>query len=129
MCVIIDRHQKEEKVMPKVGMRIFKTFIAVYLCFLIYLLRGEQGSLFGDCGDFMHAALCFNSFKVAMNRTLGTFIGGAMGLGLLIFERSFIPVDMPMLQYLVVSCALSRSFILQSPSKNQRHLILPVWFF
>ncbi|KAF5082660.1 HAD hydrolase family protein [Acetobacterium wieringae] len=91
--------------MPKVGMRIFKTFIAVYLCFLIYLLRGEQGSPFYSA---IAAILCMqpyvsNSFKVAMNRTLGTFIGGAMGLGLLIFERSFIPVDMPMLQYLVVS--------------------------
>lgn len=91
--------------MPKVGMRIFKTFIAVYLCFLIYLLRGEQGSPFYSA---IAAILCMqpyvsNSFKVAMNRTLGTFIGGAMGLVLLIFERSFIPVDMPALQYFVVS--------------------------
>nr|WP_320024405.1 HAD hydrolase family protein [uncultured Acetobacterium sp.] len=94
--------------MPKIGMRIFKTFIAVYLCFLIYLLRGEQGSPFYST---IAAILCMqpyvsNSFKVAMNRTLGTFIGGAMGLVLLIFERQFIPVDMPALQYFIVSLCI-----------------------
>ncbi|PKM75412.1 MAG: hydrolase, partial [Firmicutes bacterium HGW-Firmicutes-17] len=89
-------------------MRILKTFIAVYLCFLIYLLRGEQGSPFYSA---IAAILCMqpyvsNSFKVAMNRTLGTFIGGAMGLVLLIFERQFIPVNMPALQYLIVSLSV-----------------------
>lgn len=94
--------------MPKIGMRILKTFIAVYLCFLIYLLRGEQGSPFYST---IAAILCMqpyvsNSFKVAMNRTLGTFIGGAMGLILLIFERQFIPVEMPALQYFIVSLCI-----------------------
>lgn len=93
---------------PKIGMRIFKTFIAVYLCFLIYLLRGEQGSPFYST---IAAILCMqpyvaNSFKVAMNRTVGTFIGGLMGLALLIFERNFIPVGMPALQYFVVSLCI-----------------------
>lgn len=94
--------------MPRIGMRIFKTFIAVYICFLIYLLRGEQGSPFYSA---IAAILCMqpyvsNSFKIALNRTVGTFIGGIMGMIVLIFERSFVPVDMPVLQYFIVSLAI-----------------------
>lgn len=94
--------------MPKIGMRIIKTCIAVYICFLIYLLRGEQGAPFYSA---IAAILCMqpyvsNSLKVALNRTIGTFIGGAMGMIVLLFERSFMPTDIPALQYLLVSLAI-----------------------
>lgn len=117
--------------MPKIGMRILKTFIAVYLCFLIYLLRGEQGSPFYSA---IAAILCMqpyvsNSFKVAMNRTLGTFIGGAMGLVLLIFERQFIPVTMPALQYLIVSlCVIPLIYFTVSIKKPTASYITCVVF-
>ncbi|WKY48915.1 HAD hydrolase family protein [Eubacteriaceae bacterium ES3] len=91
--------------MPKIGMRIFKTFVAVYLCFIIYLLRGEQGSPFYSS---IAAILCMqpyvqNSLNVALNRTIGTFMGGAMGLLFLLLERSLIPDNMLALQYLILS--------------------------
>jgi len=94
--------------MPKIGMRIIKTCIAVYICFLIYMLRGEQGAPFYSA---IAAILCMqpyvsNSLKVALNRTLGTFIGGAMGMFILLVEQSFVPTDMPALQYLIVSLAI-----------------------
>src|SRR5665647_2456384 len=94
--------------MPKIGMRIIKTCIAVYICFLIYLLRGEQGAPFYSA---IAAILCMqpyvsNSLKVALNRTLGTFIGGAMGMFIFLVEQSFVPTDMPALQYLIVSLAI-----------------------
>src|SRR5665647_1767963 len=94
--------------MPKIGMRIIKTCIAVYICFLIYMLRGEQGAPFYSA---IAAILCMqpyvsNSLKVALNRTVGTFVGGAMGMIVLLFERSFMPTDMLALQYLLVSLAI-----------------------
>ncbi|KNZ42619.1 HAD-IIB family hydrolase [Acetobacterium bakii] len=94
--------------MPKIGMRIIKTCIAVYICFLIYLLRGEQGAPFYSA---IAAILCMqpyvsNSFKIALNRTVGTFIGGAMGLVFLIVERSLALTSIPALQYLMVSLAI-----------------------
>ncbi|WP_243135776.1 HAD hydrolase family protein [Acetobacterium tundrae] len=94
--------------MPKIGMRIFKTFIAVYVCFLIYLLLGKQGDPFYSA---IAAILCMqnyvsNSFKVAANRTVGTFIGGIMGMCLLILEKSFLPTDLPVLQYFIVSLCI-----------------------
>ncbi|MGD9475244.1 MAG: aromatic acid exporter family protein, partial [Eubacteriaceae bacterium] len=68
--------------MPKIGMRTFKTFVAVYLCFLIYILRGQEGSPFYSS---IAAILCMqpyvqNSLNVALNRTIGTLMGGTMGL-------------------------------------------------
>jgi len=94
--------------MPKIGMRIIKTCIAVYICFLIYMLRGEQGAPFYSA---IAAILCMqpyvsNSLKVALNRTVGTFIGGAMGMFVLLFERSFVPTGIPAVQYLIVSLAI-----------------------
>ncbi|MDK2961593.1 MAG: hypothetical protein PWP20_719 [Eubacteriaceae bacterium] len=91
--------------MPKIGMRTFKTFVAVYLCFLIYILRGQEGSPFYSS---IAAILCMqpyvqNSLNVALNRTIGTLMGGTMGLMFLLFERSFIPQNMLYLQYLLLS--------------------------
>ncbi|WKY46208.1 FUSC family protein [Eubacteriaceae bacterium ES2] len=62
-------------------MRTFKTFIAVYLCFLIYIVRGGQGSPFYSS---IAAILCMqpyvqNSMNVALNRTIGTLMGGQWG--------------------------------------------------
>ncbi|MGV8905428.1 MAG: HAD-IIB family hydrolase [Acetobacterium sp.] len=94
--------------MPKIGMRIIKTCIAVYICFLIYMLRGEQGAPFYSA---IAAILCMqpyvsNSLKVALNRTIGTFIGGAMGMFVLFIEQSFVLINIPGLQYLLVSLAI-----------------------
>ena len=41
--------------MPKIGLRMIKTSIAVFLCFLIYVLRNEQGIVFYSC---IAAVLC-----------------------------------------------------------------------
>ena len=38
---------KKSKVkFPPIGLRLVKTAIAVFICFLIHLIRGEQGLLF-----------------------------------------------------------------------------------
>lgn len=91
--------------MPKIGKRIMKSSLAVFLCFVIYVLRGEEGIVFYSC---IAAVLCVqqsakNTIRVARNRVEGTLIGGFIGLLLLLFERSFIPSDMAIVQYLLIS--------------------------
>ena len=90
---------------PKIGLRIVKSAAATFICFVIYLLRGQQGVPFYSA---IAAILCMqpyvsNSVKTALNRTIGTLIGGFCGMLVLLFERSFIPHDWPLLQYLLVS--------------------------
>lgn len=91
--------------MPKIGMRMIKTAVAVFLCFLIDLLRNHQGVPFYSA---IAAILCMqpfvsNSVKVALNRGVGTLIGGLAGMLLLLAERAWLPKGMPVLQYFIVS--------------------------
>ena len=91
--------------MPHIGMRIIKSAAAVFLCFMIDLLRGGAGVPFYSA---IAAVLCMqpyvsNSIKVALNRVVGTLTGGCAGMALLLFERAFLPRDWPVVQYLLVS--------------------------
>lgn len=98
--------------MPKVGMRNLKSAIAVFICFLIDYFRVYY--FHGDGMPFysaIAAILCMqpyvsNSVKVARNRTVGTFIGGFLGLIALLIERQFIPKNMPLLQYILISASI-----------------------
>lgn len=74
-----------------VGMRTIKTVIAVVLCFIIYELRGRQGIPFYSA---LSAIWCIrpdirNSKHMAMQRIIGTMIGAAFGLLVLLFEGSY----------------------------------------
>ena len=60
--------------MPRIVKRILKSSLAVFLCFLIYLLRNEEGIVFYSC---IAAVLCMqqdtsNTQRVAANRVVGT---------------------------------------------------------
>lgn len=93
--------------MPKIGMRIIKSAIAVFICFLISMIRG-QGIVFYSA---IAAILCMqpyvsNSLKVAKNRIVGTLIGGIFGMIVLIVQRAFIPTNMMVLNYLFISIAI-----------------------
>lgn len=94
--------------MPKIGKRILKSSLAVFLCFMVYLLRGEQGIVFYSC---IAAVLCVqqstsNTIKVAKNRVEGTLIGGFAGMLVLLFEKSFIPHDLIIIQYILISAMI-----------------------
>ena len=74
--------------MPKVGLRILKSALAVFLCFVVYLVR-QDGMPFYSA---IAAVLCMqpyvrHSFTAALNRTVGTLIGGAYGLLILLLLR------------------------------------------
>ena len=68
--------------LPHIGMRIIKSAIAVFLCFVVYFIRGKQGIVFYSC---LSVLWCIQSdmgstFKKALQRTIGTVIGGIYGL-------------------------------------------------
>jgi len=93
--------------MPKIGMRIIKSSVAVLLCFVIFLIRGDGIPFYSAIA----AVLCMqpyvsNSRKVAFNRTVGTFIGGIFGMVVMMIENRFIPPEIPILKYLLISAVI-----------------------
>ena len=75
---------------PPVGMRIIKTAIAVFLCLMIYILRGYQGLVVHSA---IAAIICMQPYakdskESGINRILGTLIGAFWGLCYLFFFRS-----------------------------------------
>lgn len=93
--------------MPRIGMRIIKSAVAVFICFLIYLVRGKGMPFYSAIA----AILCIqqgieSTKKVGLNRTIGTLIGGAFGVIVLLLERRFIPEAMPELRYLLTSVTI-----------------------
>ena len=63
--------------LPRIGMRIFKTMVAVLICLGLSLFRGEHSIPFYSA---IATILCMqpyvgNSVKVALNRVVGTMIG------------------------------------------------------
>lgn len=70
---------------PKIGLRMQKTGLAVFLCLLLF-----PSEPFFAC---MTAVFCVqdtsnNSFKMAFIRGFGTLLGGSLGLGFLFICRS-----------------------------------------
>lgn len=65
---------------PRVGMRMVKTALAVAICFFLYVLRGEEGvPIFSTIA----AIICMqpyaeNSIQVSINRIIGTLLGGSL---------------------------------------------------
>ena len=92
--------------LPKVGMRMVKTVIAAFLSALIGFLR-DQPPFY----SMIAAILCMQQdraqgVKVALNRTIGTLIGGAFGLGMLLVEQNTPLKALTPLYYLVISICI-----------------------
>lgn len=97
---------KENKKTKFIGMRVIKTVVAVYICFLISFLR--KGIPFYSA---IAAILCMqsdyiNSIKMGKSRIIGTFIGGIYGL-LEILLIQYINIDLfGYIHYLILSLFL-----------------------
>ena len=92
--------------LPKIGMRIVKSAVAVFLCFLIDRLRG--GVPFYSA---IAAILCMQpdvtgSLKVGLNRVVGTLIGGVCGMLTLSLFVRFLPDPDSLLRYAVLSLSI-----------------------
>lgn len=76
---------KEGKI-PKIGARIIKSAVAIFLCYIIDYIRGENGIIFYIQ---LSALWCIQSYisttkKNAIQRTIGTCIGATFGLLILL---------------------------------------------
>ena len=88
-------------------MRIIKTVIAVFLCFVIDLLLGYQAPFY----SVIAAILCMqqdarNSLAVALERTIGTLIGGVWGLLILLLMQLLSVSWQSIVQYAIISLFL-----------------------
>lgn len=77
--------------MPKIGLRIWKSALAVFFCFLINDLR-RDGIVFYS---IIAAILCMqpsldNSFETAKQRMIGTLLGGLSGMVYLSLQNAFL---------------------------------------
>lgn len=75
--------------MPGIGMRIIKSAIGVFLCFLIDMLRGNEGIVFYSQ---LAVLWCMRDYvsetrKFAWQRAIGTVIGALYGLVLLLLRN------------------------------------------
>lgn len=92
---------------PLPGQRIFRSLIAILLCFVVYSLRGRQGMPFYSA---IAALQCIQQYtrsmkSVARRRVIGTFMGAAWGLLTLLIALRIRENTIPdeMLHYAVVS--------------------------
>lgn len=93
--------------MPKIGARMMKTAIAVFLCFVITLLRGSGIPFYSAIA----AVLCTqpeldDSKAKGKSRIIATFIGGFAGMILLFFLRHYVGNDQELLRYAIISLML-----------------------
>ena len=90
--------------LPRVGMRMIKTALAVAICFIIYFLRGEEGvPIFSTIA----AIICMqpqveNSRQAAFNRVVGTFVGAVFAI-IIIYVIREIPWHYRFFRYMVIS--------------------------
>lgn len=78
---------------PHVGQRIIKTTLAVFLCLVIYALRGYEGQNM-PTEAAITAIICMQPYvqeakTYALNRAVGTLIGAVCGLLLLLLLSAF----------------------------------------
>lgn len=93
--------------MPRVGMRMIKTSLAVAICFLLYFARGEEGV---PVFSTIAAIICMqpyveNSLQAAFNRIIGTMVGAVFAL-LVLYLIRFIPWEYRILRYMTISFAI-----------------------
>lgn len=86
-------NQKTTKIQfPGIGMRIIKSSAAILVCYLVNMLRGEQGMVFYSQ---LAALWCIQMYRSntkqnALQRTIGTVVGALYGLVYLLMAPLFI---------------------------------------
>lgn len=116
--------RETKKKFPPIGLRLIKTAIAVFICFIIHLLRGEQGMLFYSIST---AIFCMQPYKgnskaSAKQRIFGIINGGFWGWIILLIN-SFVIADASIIwKYLIIALAcmfvIYTSVLLKKPSDS-----------
>lgn len=93
---------------PPIGLRITKTAVAVFICFIIDSMRPDSIPFY----SVIAAILCMqpylsNSLTTALNRTIATFTGGLLGMLVLVIDRKSNFLNADLVFYGVISlCVL-----------------------
>ena len=82
MEVKTPEHFKKHIYLPHIGQRLIKTAVAVFICLLIYVLRGYHGLVLHSS---IAAIICMQPYvedskRIARNRIISTVMGGIWGL-------------------------------------------------
>ena len=97
---------KNKKItLPPIGMRIIKSAIGVFLGFVIYLLRGKNGTPFYTA---LSVLWCMqpqvsDSKSKAIQRTIGTMIGAFYGMIMILIEYYFGSFQSEFIRFLLIS--------------------------
>lgn len=91
--------------LPPVGLRMVKSAVCVFLCFLFCWLRGEQSTPFYVvlAGLWCIQPDIGNSKVMGARRLLGTLIGAVFGMVILLFELKVWPIHGELMGYFVAS--------------------------
>ena len=81
------------KKIPPIGQRIIKSFAAVFLCFVVYYIRGKHGTPFYSALAVLQCMQPYHdkTLNVAKNRIRGTFTGAFWGAILIAMEIFLFP--------------------------------------
>lgn len=110
------------------GKLIVKAALSVFICCLIYEFFDIGTGIPFYSG--IATIICLqpeirSTFRVGMNRTVGTLIGGFTGMAVLFIIREFSIFRLPTLQYLLISfCILPLMYIAEAVKKNPLSTIL-----
>ncbi len=93
------------KKLPAIGMRTIKSAVGVFLGFVIYFIRGKHGMPFYTA---LSVLWCIRPYikdtkEMAIQRTIGTFIGGVYGLILILLEINTTFLYNEFIRFLVIS--------------------------
>ncbi|MBQ3815532.1 MAG: FUSC family protein, partial [Clostridia bacterium] len=102
--------QQQRHGFPPLGQRIVKTAIAVLVCLLFYYLRGRWGDTM-PAEAMITAIICLqpnleNTKSFALNRLIGTLIGGFWGLVFLLIASLTGIASVPILTLAVMAAGL-----------------------
>lgn len=90
--------------MFKIGKRIIKTSLSVFLCFLVSLVRGDGVAFYSAIAAILCIQQDIEQSKSKGNaRLLATLIGGIFGIAFLSFERYIYEIEIEPLRMLVLS--------------------------
>ena len=106
MEVKTPEHFKKHIYLPHIGQRLLKTAVAVFICLLIYVLRGYHGLVLHSA---IAAIICMQPYvedskRIARNRIISTVIGGIWGLLFLLLMEALPGISSHMvLVYFIMS--------------------------
>ncbi len=116
--------------LPKIGMRMIKTVIAVYICFLIAYIRDSSAFYSAIASIISLQSDIQGSLKAGLNRITGTLIGGTCGI-ILIWILSFTNIEVKGLLYytIVAAITLPLMYLVVCINKKSAVFITCVVFF